>query len=84
MSCCDGCCFCPQESRVPLNVDRLKNLLCNKISRSSHRRCSVKKGVLKNFAKVTEKHLCWSLFLIKRLQYKCFPVKFENFLEQLF
>ena len=82
MSCCD---VFSQESRVPLNVDRLKNLLCNKISRSSHRRCSVKKGVLKNFAKVTEKHLCWrSLSFIKRLQYKCFPVKFENFLEQLF
>ena len=24
-----------------------------------------KKGVLKNFASLTEKHLCWSLFLIK-------------------
>ena len=32
--------------------------------RSSHRRCSVKKGVLKerNFAKFTRKHLCQSLF----------------------
>ena len=28
---------------------------------SSHRRCSVKKGVLKNFAKFTGKHLCPSL-----------------------
>ena len=33
--------------------------------RSSHRRCSVKKGALKNFAIFTEKHLCWNLFLIK-------------------
>ena len=33
--------------------------------RSSHRRCSVKKGVLKIFANFTDKHLCWSLFLIK-------------------
>ena len=33
--------------------------------RSSHRRCSVKKGVLKKFANFTGKHLCWSLFLIK-------------------
>ena len=32
---------------------------------SSHRRCSVKKGVLKNFANFTGKHLFWSLFLIK-------------------
>ena len=27
--------------------------------------CSVRKGVLRNFAKFTEKHLCQSLFLIK-------------------
>ena len=33
-------------------------------SRSSHRRCSVKKDVLKRFANFT-KHPCWSLFLIK-------------------
>ena len=31
-------------------------------ARSSHRRCSVGKGVLKNFAKFTGKHLCQSLF----------------------
>ena len=35
------------------------------ICRSSHRRCSVKKGVLKNFAKFTGKHLCQSLFFNK-------------------
>ena len=29
------------------------------------KRCSVKKGVLKKFANLTGKHLCWSLFLIK-------------------
>ena len=32
------------------------------IFRSSHQRCSVKKGVLRNFAKFTGKHLCQSLF----------------------
>ena len=52
--------------------------------RSSHRRCSVKKGVLKKFAYFTGKHLCWSLFLIKfikkRLQHWCFSVKFAKFL----
>ena len=32
--------------------------------RCSHRRCSVEKGVLKNFAVFTGKHLCWSVFLI--------------------
>ena len=34
----------------------------NSFYRSSHRRCSVKKGVLKNFANFTGKHLCWSFF----------------------
>ena len=33
--------------------------------RSSHRRCSLKKGLLKNFTIFIGKHLCWSLFLIK-------------------
>ena len=45
--------------------------------------------VLENFANFTEKHLCWSLFLIKletcnftrkRIQLSCFPVKFAKFL----
>ena len=31
-------------------------------NRSSHQRCSVKKGVLRNLAKFTGKHLCQSLF----------------------
>ena len=35
------------------------------IYRSSNRRCSMKKGVLKDFANFAQKHLCWSLFLIK-------------------
>ena len=34
-------------------------------SRSSHQRCSVKKGVIRYFAKFTGKHSCQSLFLIK-------------------
>ena len=33
--------------------------------RGSHRRCSVRKGVLRDFAKVTGKHLCQSLFFNK-------------------
>ena len=33
--------------------------------RGSHPNCSSKKEVLKNFAKITGKYLCWSLFLIK-------------------
>ena len=33
--------------------------------RSSHKRCSRKKGVLRNFPKFTGKHLCQSLFFNK-------------------
>ena len=33
--------------------------------RSNHRWCSVRKGVLRNFAKFTGKHLCQSLFFNK-------------------
>ena len=33
--------------------------------RSSHQRCSMRKSVLRNFAKFTRKHLCQSFFLIK-------------------
>ena len=36
-----------------------------KICRSSHRRCSIKKGVLENFAKFAGKNLCQSLFFNK-------------------
>ena len=32
---------------------------------SSHRRCSLKKGVLRNFAKFTGKHPCQRIFLNK-------------------
>ena len=44
-----------------------------------------RKGVFKNFANFTGKHLCWSLlqacnFIKKRLQHWCFPVKFAKFL----
>ena len=56
--------------------------------RSSHRRCSVKKDVLKNCVNFSGKHLrCWSLFLIKsqtcnfikkRLHHRYFPVRFAQ------
>ena len=38
---------------------------CTKSNRSSHRRCFVRKGALRNFAKFTRKHLCQSLFFNK-------------------
>ena len=53
--------------------------------RSSRWRCSVRKGVLKNFANFMGKHLCWSLlqasnFIKKRPQHWCFHMKFAKFL----
>ena len=59
--------------------------------RSSHQRCSMRKGVLRNFTKFTGKHLCQNLFfnkfvglrpatlLNKRLWHRCFPVNFVKF-----
>ena len=51
-------------------------------TRSSRRQMFVKIFALKNFAIITGKHLCWSLFFIKspqtwnfikkRLQHKCY------------
>ena len=38
--------------------------------RSSHRGCSVKKGVFKNLRKFTGKHLCWSYFSTKLLAFR--------------
>ena len=51
-------------------ADVLHTVLDQEISigandRSSHLRCSVKKVVLKNFAKLTGKHLCQSIFFNK-------------------
>ena len=44
--------------------------------RSSHWRCSVRKGVLRNFAKFTGKHLCESLFIKKETLAQVFSYKF--------
>ena len=64
--------------------------------RSSRQDVFCKKGVLRNFAKFTEKHLCQSLFfnkvaglrpatlLKKRLWHRCFPVDFMKFLRIYF
>ena len=63
---------------------------------SSHQGCSVRKGVLRNFAKFTGKHLCQVLFynkvtglgpatlLKKRLWHRCFPMNFAKFLRTPF
>ena len=53
----------------------------NRSNRGSHRRCSVKKVVYKNFVNFAGKHSCWSFFLIKlqAILHRCFPVKFVKF-----
>ena len=63
--------------------------------RSSHRRCSLKQGDIKNFARLTGKHLCQSLFLNKvagltlqfllkrRLWHRCFLVNFSKLFRTL-
>ena len=68
------------------SYEQLQNQL--RPGRSSRRRCSVKKRVLRNFAKFTGKRLCQSLFFNKfatlspatllkmRLWLRCFPSEF--------
>ena len=65
-------------------------------TRSSHQTCSIKKGVLRNFTKLSGKHLWQSLFfnkvaglrpatlLKKRLWHRYFPVNFVKFLRTAF
>ena len=64
--------------------------------RNSHRRCFVKKDVIRNFVKFTGKHLCQGLFfnkvadlkpatlLKKRLWRRRFPVNFVKFVRTSF
>ena len=80
------------ESPVLLN----KESQVEPLRRSSRPEVFSKKGVLRNFAKFTGKHLCQSLFfnkvadlrsaalLKKRLWHRCFPVNFEKFLRTPF
>ena len=55
-------------------------------SRSSCPGVFCQKGVLRNFAKFTEKHLCQSLFFNKvaGLRHRCFPVNFVKLLRTPF
>ena len=55
----------------------------NNIFRSSHQRCSLRKGFLRNFTKFAGKHLCQSLFLIKLQASVCNFVKKETLAQVL-
>ena len=59
---------------------KLCNRMVSSINRSSHQRCSIRKGILRNFAKFTGKRLYQSLFFGT----KVFLWIFRNFLEHLF
>ena len=89
-----------KANRLSSNLlfERLMYLHCliHRTAKSGHRRCSVKKSVLRNFTKFTGKHLCQSLLfnkvaglrpailLKKRLCHRCFPVNFLKFLRTPF
>ena len=68
-----------QGCEIALNIP-LKKIYISSHWRcgSSHQRCSVRKGVLTNFANSTGKYLRW------RLQHKCFAVKFAKLYEYIF
>ena len=55
-------------------------------NRSSHRRCSVQKGVLRNFVKFTGKHLCQSLFFNKDVHFAKFVrlLLIQNYFHSLY
>ena len=68
------------------------------IVKSSRRRCSLRKDVLRNFAKFTGAHLCQSLFcdkvaglkpedcnfMKKEIWHRCFAVNFAKFIRKPF
>ena len=51
------------------------------ICRNSHRRCSIKKAIIKNFTIFPGKLLKACNLIKKRLQHKCFPVIIAKFLK---
>ena len=75
-------------------LSKEKKIITN--DRSSHKRFSVQKGVIRNFTKFTGKHLCQCLFfnkvaglrpatlLKKRHWHRCFPVNFVKLLRTIF
>ena len=83
-------CYCNYKLKKKYSAGKLF------ADRSSHQRCSIKKGFLKNFTKFTGKHMYQSLYfhkvtsfrsatlLRKRLWHRCFPVNFAKFLRTPF
>ena len=64
--------YSEEEPNLNLETeDKINNFLKHYYFRSSHLRCSVKKGVLRNFAKFTGKHLCQRFFFNKAAGQSC-------------
>ena len=89
---CQTCLSCPLnrfflcEEKLMKKKNTILTLpLLYYYSRSSRAQILFKIAALKNLANFIGKQLLWSLFLIKfqakkRLQHKCFPVKYAKFL----
>ena len=85
-----------ETSNDDINIDTLENQITLETLLSSRVEVFCEKGILRNFAKFTGKHMCRSLFLNKvtgprpgtllkrRLWYRCFPVNFVKFLRAPF
>ena len=90
--------YCRWQSEMHLCIYYLQNwdykyVACflQYCTRSSHQKCSMQKGVLRNFTKFTGKHCARVSFILKlkawpatwlkkRLWHRCFPVNFfRNF-----
>ena len=79
-------CFTFFSNLFKENQKLSKNHIFQYLNRSSRPEVFWKKGVVRNFAKFTGKHLCQSLFLNKvagllkkRLWHRYFPVNFVKF-----
>ena len=86
---------CITSSFCPVNIAKFLRTAFFKTSGGSCLQMFFKIGVLKSFSNFTGKHSCWSLFLKKlassrpatlyyckkRLQHRCFPMRFIKFLK---
>ena len=66
----------PPRRNFPLRGNSVNILFVSSKNRSSHRTCSVKRGILRNFANFTRKHLWQSLFYTKETLAQAFSCEF--------
>ena len=67
-----------QRREIKGQTPQLTLLYCGRTVRSSHRRCSIKKAALKNFAKSTGNTCVEVSFKKKRPQHSCFLVNIKK------